>query len=67
MIVPPTGVRVLVATKTGYLWAIARDDRPWGGTDPPVVAYIYATGRGEVHAERHLAGVTGVLQVDGYV
>jgi transposase len=22
-------------TKTGYLWAVARDDRPWGGTDPP--------------------------------
>jgi transposase len=54
-------------TKTGYLWAIARDDRPWGGADPPAVAYMYAPGRGEVHAERHLAGVTGVLQVDGYV
>ncbi len=54
-------------TKTGYLWALARDDRPWGGTDPPAVAYMYAPGRGEVHAERHLAGVTGVLQVDGYV
>ena len=25
-------------TKTGYLWAIARDNRPWGGTDPPAVA-----------------------------
>jgi hypothetical protein len=23
-------------TKTGQLWAYARDDRPWGGTDPPV-------------------------------
>ena len=22
-------------TKSGYLWAIARDDRPWGGTAPP--------------------------------
>ena len=27
-------------TKSGYLWAIARDDRPWGGADPPVVAYL---------------------------
>jgi len=54
-------------TKTGYLWAIARDDRPWGGADPPAVAYMYAPGRGEVHAVRLLAGVTGVLQVDGYV
>lgn len=22
-------------TKTGYLWALARDDRSWGGGDPP--------------------------------
>ena len=53
-------------TKTGYLWAIARDDRPWGGTDPPAVAYLYAPGRGAEHAVRHLAGFSGVLQVDGY-
>src|SRR5215813_15489399 len=37
-------------TKSGYLWAIARDDRPWGGTDPPAVAYRYAPGRGAEHA-----------------
>jgi transposase len=54
-------------TKTGYLWAIARDDRPWGGSDPPAVAYLYAPGRGGEHAIRHLAGFSGILQVDGYV
>jgi hypothetical protein len=48
------------------LWAIARDDRPWAGTDPPGVAYIYAPGRGTEHAIRTLAGFAGVLQVDGY-
>jgi transposase len=53
-------------TKTGYLWAIARDDRPWSGSDPPAVAYLYAPGRGAEHALRHLAGYAGVLQVDGY-
>ena len=26
-------------TKTGQLWAYARDDRPWGGPEPPGVAY----------------------------
>ena len=31
-------------TKTGYLWAIARDDRPWAGPDPPAVVYLYAPG-----------------------
>jgi transposase len=32
-------------TKTGQLWAYAADDRPWGGLDPPVVAYVYAPDR----------------------
>lgn len=27
-------------TKTGQLWAYARDDRPWGGGNPPMVAYV---------------------------
>jgi len=53
-------------TKTGYFWAIARDDRPWGGADPPAVAYMYAPGRGGKHAVHHLAGFSGILQVDGY-
>jgi transposase len=53
-------------TKTGYLWAIARDDRPWRGGDPPAVAYHYAPGRGAKHACALFAGFSGVLQVDGY-
>lgn len=53
-------------TKTGYLWAIARDDRPCGGADPPAVVYLYAPDRGSEHALRHLAGFVGILQVDGY-
>ncbi|PJK27364.1 IS66 family transposase [Minwuia thermotolerans] len=53
-------------TRTGYLWALARDDRRWGGSDPPGVVYIYAPGRGAVHAEAMLQGFTGILQVDGY-
>ena len=53
-------------TKTGYFWALARDDRPWGGGAPPGVAFTYAPGRGGQHAERILQGFKGVLQVDGY-
>lgn len=53
-------------TKTGYLWALARDERPWGGGDPPGVAYCYAPGRGGEHAETFLKGFEGTLQVDGY-
>ena len=53
-------------TKTGYLWALARDDRPFGGADPPGVVFLYAPGRGGMHAEQMLVGFDGVLQVDGF-
>ncbi|MEP7454120.1 IS66 family transposase [Phyllobacterium sp. SB3] len=53
-------------TKTGYFWALARDDRPWGGNAPPGVAFTYAPGRAGHYAEQILQGFTGVLQVDGY-
>jgi transposase len=53
-------------TKTGYFWALARDDRPWGGDDPPGVAYTYAPGRSGQHADTILKGFSGTLQVDGY-
>lgn len=36
------------------------------GPDPPAVAYVYATGRGAVHAREHLKDFRGVLQVDGF-
>lgn len=54
-------------TKTGQLWAYARDDRPWDGADPPGVAYVYAPDRKAIRPIAHLAGFKGVLQVDGYV
>lgn len=53
-------------TKTGYFWALARDDRPWGGDDPPGVAFTYAPGRSGKYAETILDGFSGILQVDGY-
>jgi len=53
-------------TKTGQIWAYARDDRPWGGTDPPAVAYIYAPDRKSERPVAHLVGFSGILQVDGY-
>ena len=53
-------------TKTGQLWAYARDDRPWGGSDPPMVAYVYAADRKAERPDAHLGDFAGVLQVDGY-
>ena len=53
-------------TKTGRLWAYAVDDRPWQGPAPPAVAYVYAEDRKGERPATHLAGFTGILQVDGY-
>src|SRR5438876_5196201 len=53
-------------TKQGYFWAVARDDRPWGGTDPPAIAFSYAPGRGAVHGLKLLEGYRGIVQCDGY-
>src|SRR5215208_2283833 len=43
-------------TKTGQLWAYARDDRPWGGSDPPGVAYVVS---GVLFLSRNLEGGCG--------
>lgn len=53
-------------TKTGYFWALARDNRPWGGENPPGVAFTYAPGRSGQYAENILKDFSGTLQVDGY-
>ena len=53
------------ATKA-WLWAYARDDRPYGGTSPPMVAYRFEDSRGADCVAHHLSGFSGILQVDGY-
>ena len=66
---PPVGralFRGRGRTKTGWLWALARDDRAWGEPDLPGVVYFYAPGRRDEYAERFLDAFNGILQVDGY-
>ena len=53
-------------TKTGYFWSMARDDRSFGGKDPPAVAYTYAPGRGGTHLHTLLEDYRGIVQCDGY-
>ena len=68
--VDETPVRVLDPgrgkTKTGYMWTMVRDERPWSGADPPGVVYRYAPGRGARHGEKLLEGFSGTAQIDGY-
>src|SRR4249920_58196 len=53
-------------TQKAWLWAYARDDRPFGGAGPPMVAYRFEDSRSGDCVARHLKGYTGILQVDGY-
>jgi transposase len=53
-------------TKQSYFWAIARDDRPWGGNDPQAVVSNCAPGQGHTHANTLLGGCREILQCDGY-
>jgi transposase len=63
-----TTVPVLAKTKTvtGRLWTYVRDDRPFGGKDPPAALFFYSRDRGGEHPRRHLSGWSGVLQADAY-
>ena len=54
-------------TKTGFLRALARDDRSWGGDDPPGVVCFHAPGRHGEHAETFLTDFNGTLRIDGYL
>jgi transposase len=53
-------------TRTGRLWTYVRDDRPFGGPDPPAAAFFYSPDRGGEHPERHLARYAGLMQADAY-
>ncbi len=55
-----------VKTRTGRLRTYVRDDRPFGGADPPAAVYFYSPDRGGVHPEQRLAGYSGILQADAY-
>jgi transposase len=53
-------------TKTGYLWAVLRDDRGWNGPAPPGVVFHYRPGRKGEYAAEILDGFNGTIQVDAY-
>jgi transposase len=53
-------------TRTGRLWTYVRDDRPFGGRDPPATIFFYSADRGGEHPEQHLASYAGLMQADAY-
>ena len=53
-------------TETGRVWVYVRDDRPFGGKDPPATLFYASRDRTREHPERHLAGWAGILQADAF-
>src|SRR6202789_773411 len=53
-------------TVTGRVWVYVRDDRPFGGKDPPAALFYASRDRTRGHPERHLAGYAGILQADAF-
>jgi transposase len=53
-------------THTGRCWVYVRDDRPFGGPDPPAAMFYYSRDRAGAHAQAHLAGYAGILQADAF-
>jgi len=53
-------------TQTARVWAYLRDDRPFGGADPPAVLYEFTPDRRGEHPQRRLRDFRGILQADAY-
>jgi transposase len=53
-------------TDTGRCWVYVRDDRPFGGQDPPAAVFYYSRDRAGEHPQAHLANYTGLFQADAF-
>jgi transposase len=53
-------------TNTGRCWVYIRDDRPFGGRDPPAAMFYYSRDRSGEHPQAHLANYAGILQADAF-
>jgi transposase len=53
-------------TDTGRCWVYVRDDRPFGGADPPAAMFYYSRDRAGEHPRAHLANYAGIFQADAY-
>jgi transposase len=62
----PVPVLAKGKTRTGRLWTVVRDDRPFGGTDPPAAAYFYSPDRSGEHPRAFLKNFAGIMQADAF-
>ena len=55
-----------IKTVTGRIWTYVRDDRPFGGKDPPAAVFRYSRTRAGEHPQEHLASYVGIMQADAF-
>src|SRR6476661_391762 len=63
-----TTVPVLASGKcdVARCWVYVKDDRPFGGLDPPAAMFYYSRDRRGEHPQAHLTNYTGILQADAF-
>ncbi len=62
----PVPVLARGKTDTGRAWVYVRDDRPFGGPDPPAALFHYSRNRSGDHPVEHLRSYAGILQADAF-
>ena len=62
----PVPVLARGKTDTGRAWVYVRDDRPFGGPDPPATLFHYSRNRSGDHPVEHLRSYAGILQADAF-
>jgi transposase len=63
-----TTVPVIAAGKCDIArcWVYVKDDRPFGGPDPPAALFYYSRDRKGEHPQMHLANYSGIFQADAF-
>ena len=66
--VDDTTVPVLTKLKTvtGRIWTYVRDDRPFGGKDPPAALFYYSRSSVGEYPRAHLAEWTGIMRAHAF-
>jgi transposase len=59
-------VMALGKCDVGRVWVYLKDDRPFGGSDPPAAIFYYSRNRSGEHPQAHLANYRGILQADAF-
>ncbi len=59
-------VQALGKCDVARCWVYVKDDRPFGGSDPPAAMFYYSRDRRGEHPQVHLASYSGILQADAF-